>query len=312
MREKGTNMLSDGEDRKVWAKRREALERQDFRNWCQGTNGFWMYRIKHEAILALGALLKASGFFKYGYRNARDLTVREVTVSPPGLPKAFRGYRILHLSDLHLDSMEGTGERIARVISSLSYDLCAITGDFRYARHGGHRQVLPDLRAVLSRVNARDGVFAVLGNHDTFRMVEDFEREGIDFLTNQTTLLSRNGEEIRLVGIDDPHDYYTREGEVCLKGSGRGFKILLAHTPEVYRTAAAAGVGLYLCGHSHGGQICLPGGAPLMTYLDQGKRFYRGVWRYGEMIGHTSPGIGTAKIPVRFNSPPEITLLTLV
>jgi predicted MPP superfamily phosphohydrolase len=85
----------------------------------------------------------------------------------------------------------------------------------------------------------------------------------------------------------------------------------LAHTPELYRQAAGSGIHLYLCGHSHGGQICLPGGFPLMTFLDTGKRFYRGKWQYRDMVGHTSTGCGASKIPVRFNCMPEVTVITL-
>ena len=173
------------------------------------------------------------------------------------------------------------------------------------------RQVLPSLRKVVSAINAKDGIYAVLGNHDTHSMCADIEQEGITLLTNQTITLSQETEHIRVIGVDDPHDYYTDGAADCLRHAGDGFKILLVHSPEIYRMAAASGIGLYLCGHSHGGQICLPEGKPLMTYLDTGKRFYRGVWRYRDMIGHTSPGLGTAKIPIRFNCSPEITVLTL-
>ena len=123
------------------------MEWKDFTNWRRGTNGYWVYKYKHLAVLVFGALLKATGFYKFGYRNARDLQVRQRTICPESLPEAFNGYRILHLSDLHLDSIEGLGESIARTITPLSYDLCVITGDFRYARYGEYRQVLPPFAA---------------------------------------------------------------------------------------------------------------------------------------------------------------------
>jgi len=281
-------------------------------NWQRGTGGFWIYKCKHRAVLLFGALLKAAGFFKYGYRNALNLQVRRMDLSPKALPEAFGNYRILHLSDLHLDSMEGLGERIARKISTLSCDLCVITGDFRYARHGAHKQILPPLQRIVDAVRAEDGIFAVLGNHDTQAMVHDFEALGLRLLTNERVSLIRGDRKLHVIGVDDPHDYFTEDAAECVKSSPRdGLRLLLAHTPELYRLAAAWGVDVYLCGHSHGGQICLPGGLPLMTCLDRGKRFYRGVWTYRDMVGHTSPGCGTAKIPVRINCPPEVTLLTL-
>ena len=305
------NRKEDPAHREQWKRRRAAMEWNDYIAWRRGTHGYWLYKYKHKAILVFGALLKAVGFFKYGYRNALELRVRHVDIFPKGLPEAFKGYRILHLSDLHLDSIEGLGERIARTIEPLSYDLCVITGDFRYTRHGEYKQVLPDLRRILSAVTATDGIYAVLGNHDTEAISEDLEALGPRLLTNESLPLARGGQHIRLIGTDDPHDYYTDTAASCLKNSGEGFKLLLVHSAEMYRLAAANGVGLYLCGHSHGGQICLPGGWPLMTYLNTGKRFYKGLWHYKDMTGYTSSGCGTAKIPVRFNCSPEIPVLTL-
>jgi predicted MPP superfamily phosphohydrolase len=298
-------------EREQWKKHRAFLEREDWTNWRRGTNGFWFSKYKHQAVLVFGALLKATGFFKYGYRNARDIQVRLKDISPKGLPEAYSGYRILHLSDLHLDGIEGLGKSIARIIAPLSYDLCVITGDFRSARHGEYRQVLSPLHRILSAVTASDGIYAVLGNHDTHAMSEDFEDLGIHLLTNQTVFFSRTNQQLYLTGVDDPHDYYTEATKKCLESPINGFRILLAHSPELYHIAAANNFSLYLCGHSHGGQICLPGGWPLMTCLDTAKHFYKGLWHYRGMIGHTSTGCGTAKIPIRFNCRPEVTILTL-
>lgn len=297
--------------REEWKKQRAFLELKDFTNWRRGENGYWFSRYKHQAILVFGALLKATGFFKFGYRNALDIHVRHRNIQPKTLPAAFSGYRILHLSDLHLDSIEGLGEFIAHIIAPLSYDLCVITGDFRHARHGKYKQVLPPLRRILSAVTASDGIYAVLGNHDTQAMSRDFEYLGIQLLINQTVSLTRSNQRVFLTGVDDPHDYYTEATTKCLENPIEGFKILLAHSPELYRIAAANGFNLYLCGHSHGGQICLPGGLPMMTCLDTARGFYKGLWHYKGMIGHTSKGCGTAKIPIRFNCRPEITVLTL-
>lgn len=297
--------------REQWKKRRALLEREDLTNWRRGTKGYWLQKYKHQAVLVFGALLKATGFFAFGYQNARNIQVRQIAVFSKALPEAFNGYRILHLSDLHLDGIEGLGESIVRIIAPLSYDLCVITGDFRSERHGEYKQVLPPLRRILSTATASDGVYAVLGNHDTHAMSEDFEALGIRLLINQTVSLVRSNQHLFLTGVDDPHDYYTEETTRCLQKPTGGFRILLAHSPELYRLAAENGIGLYLCGHSHGGQICLPGGKPLMTCLDTGKQFYKGLWHYRGMIGHTSAGCGTAKIPIRFNCRPEITILTL-
>jgi len=310
-RERTSGHDPDTGRRSKWKMRRAALEWEDYVAWHRGTEGFWLYKYKHQAVLLFGALLKAAGFYKYGYRNALNLRARHVKISPSTLPESFKGYRILHLSDLHLDSMEGLAERIARRIAPLPCDLCVITGDFRYVRHGAYRQILPPLGQIVEAVRAGDGIYAVLGNHDTQAMSDDIEKLGIRLLTNESVAIVRDGQRFNIIGVDDPHDYYTDAAAECLKKRERGFRLLLAHTPELYFQAASNGIHLYLCGHSHGGQICLPGGFPLMTFLNTGKRFYRGVWRFRDMTGHTSPGCGTAKIPIRFNCPPEVTVLTL-
>ena len=287
------------------------MEREDLLNWRRGTNGYWFSRYKHQAVLVFGAFLKATGFFKFGYQNALDIHVRHRDVPLKALPEAFNGYRILHLSDLHLDSIEGLGESIARIVEPLSYDMCVITGDFRSSRHGKHKQVLSPLCRILSAITASDDIYAVLGNHDTQAMSGDFEALGIHLLINQTVSLTRGNQNVFLTGVDDPHDYYTEATAKCLEHPIDGFRILLAHSPELYRIAAKNGFDLYLCGHSHGGQICLPGGLPLMTCLDTAKHLYKGLWHYKGMTGYTSTGCGTAKIPVRFNCRPEISVLTL-
>ena len=89
------------------------------------------------------------------------------------------------------------------------------------------------------------------------------------------------------------------------------FSIALVHSPELYDSAADQGVALYLCGHTHGGQVCLPGGWPIIKNVARGRRLYRGLWRHRDMVGVTSTGVGTSGIPVRFNTRGEVLLLRL-
>ena len=129
------------------------------------------------------------------------------------------------------------------------------------------------------------------------------------------TAISRvrnNDESIWIIGIDDPHYYGCDDLPQAVKGVPDGsFKILLVHTPEMLREAHQAGISLYLCGHTHAGQICLPWIGPLVINADCRRSFVSGTWRYGEMCGYTNPGCGTSLLPVRFLCPPEITLITL-
>ena len=90
-----------------------------------------------------------------------------------------------------------------------------------------------------------------------------------------------------------------------------GFRILLQHSPELLDEAAAASVALYLCGHTHGGQICLPGGIPLMTNIRTPRRYASGLWQHGDMTGYTSVGVGVSVMPLRFFSKGEVAVITL-
>ena len=90
-----------------------------------------------------------------------------------------------------------------------------------------------------------------------------------------------------------------------------GFKIALIHSPEFVDAAAENGFQLYLAGHTHGGQVCLPGGWPIITHMTRYRRYARGLWRHGEMVGYTSTGVGVSGLPVRFNTRGEVALITL-
>ena len=114
---------------------------------------------------------------------------------------------------------------------------------------------------------------------------------------------------IYLAGIEDAHFYRLENFHRAAHDIPPGaVSILLSHTPEAYRHAAHAGFDLMLSGHTHGGQICLPGGIPVLTDADSPRAFARGAWRYHDMIGYTSAGAGTCIVDVRLNCPPEVTL----
>ena len=154
-----------------------------------------------------------------------------------------------------------------------------------------------------------ENVYGVLGNHDTIRMVPDLERMNVMMLLNECVVLEREGDRIHIAGIDDAHFYRVDNIEKAAAGiPDEAFSILLSHTPEIYRQAAHAGFDLLLSGHTHGGQICLPGGIPIMLDFKLPRAFGSGAWKYSNMASYTSVGAGSCIVPVRFNCPPEITL----
>jgi uncharacterized protein len=251
--------------------------------------------------------LKLSGTFWRGQRNAERVQVRRNYIRLQRLPRAFNGFTLLHISDLHVDMNEGAMRRLEELLPSLKYDLCAITGDYRGATFGPFDDALEGMKRMRSHI--RTTVYGVLGNHDTIRMVPGLEDMGIRILLNECELLSRDGESIYLAGIDDAHFYRVDNIEKAASNiPPDAFSILLSHTPEVYRHAAHAGFDLLLSGHTHGGQICLPGSIPITLSSVLPRRFGSGAWEYHNMVGYTSVGAGSSIVAVRINCLPEITL----
>jgi uncharacterized protein len=240
-------------------------------------------------------------------RNARRIALRRNDIALAHLQPAFDGFRILQLSDLHIDAAPDFAAVLIEAIRRLDYDLCVLTGDYRARTFGPFDAALDGLAAL--RPHLKGTPYAILGNHDTLRMVPRMEAMDYRVLMNEWTQIRRGGASLFLAGIDDAHFYRLDNFSRAAKGiPAQAASILLSHTPETYGHAAHAGFGLMLCGHTHGGQICLPGGVPVQTYVHSPRRFARGAWRHHAMSGYTSAGSGTSLVDVRVNCPPEVTL----
>jgi predicted MPP superfamily phosphohydrolase len=251
--------------------------------------------------------LRCLGLYGKGRRNALNIRIRHNEVTLAKLPKNFEGFTLLHLSDLHLDMKGSHILALIERLQQVDYDLCVITGDFRAKTYGSFDAALAGLMRV--RPHIRRPIYAVLGNHDCIMMVPPMEEMGVKCLLNETVSIRRGEESIYLAGVDDPHYYQVDNLEkVAQQIPSEAVSILLSHSPEPYQLAAHAGFDLLLCGHTHGGQVCLPGGLALMTNASCPRRFCAGPWRYHEMQGYTSVGSGSAVVEVRFNCAPEITL----
>jgi predicted MPP superfamily phosphohydrolase len=238
------------------------------------------------------------------------LELTELTVSLPDLPQAFDGYRILHLTDLHLDNLADTARALADRVGEIESDLCVITGDIRDNIHAPMAPLMARLALVVSAVRARDGLLGVLGNHDSAAMVAPMESLGIRMLLNETVSLSRGPENLHITGLDDVNRFETEAAHAALDAAPDGFCVALVHSPEVAARAAARHR-LYLAGHTHGGQICRPSQKPFATGLQRHRDLASGFWRCGDMMGYTSRGVGTCVIPFRLYCPGEIVVATL-
>ncbi len=251
--------------------------------------------------------LKLLGLYKRGLKNAEQIQVRHNQVCSKLLPSHFDGFTLLQISDLHADMSAGAMRRLNEILPGMIYDMCVLTGDYRGATFGPFDSALAAL--ALARTHLKGPIYAVLGNHDSILMVPELEDMGIRVLLNECEIIARGDEAIYLAGIDDAHYYRVDNIEKAASEIPRdGFSILLSHTPEVYRQAAHAGFDVFLSGHTHGGQICLPGSIPITLGSVLPRLLGSGPWQYGAMIGYTSVGVGCAAVPVRFNCLPEITL----
>jgi predicted MPP superfamily phosphohydrolase len=265
----------------------------------------------HIAAPLLRAALQITGIYSQGIRNALEPVVRHVRFEFDELPEGFDGFRILHLADLHVDGIDGLAEIVAERLRGVDADLCVMTGDYRFEITGPCDEVYRGLRTIMSSVRAHHGVVAVLGNHDQSEMAVELEKLGVRMLINEAAEITRRGSRLWIVGVDDPHFGYDDLHAALDSAPVDGFKVLLAHSPEIFDQAAAAEIRLYLCGHTHAGQIRLPRIGGLLTNADCPRSYAQAKWQHGGMLGYTSAGVGCSFLPVRYNCAPEIPVIEL-
>ena len=260
--------------------------------------------LKTLVATGIGATTGAGAYGALYERDAIGLTSIEVPVAdlPPGLA----GLRIGLMTDVHRSRWVSAEDVTAAVTLLLAAapDLIVLGGD--YVTWGDPAFVGPAAEA-LSALAAPHGVFGILGNHDSDReMADALSDKRVQMLKDARTRLTINGEPLHLAGLR----YWTRRpADVAsvLRGA-TGTVVLLAHDPRRLRDAAALHVPLVLSGHTHGGQVVLPGIGPLAA-----RRFpiVSGIGRQGRTSIFVSRGVGTVYVPIRINCPPEVAIVTL-
>ena len=255
--------------------------------------------------------LRLSGLHAIGRRKALELRLEHNTLSLPTLASELNGYRLLQISDPHYpEHRDLEFERgIEWLAANTDHDITVLTGDYRDRSFGPFEGALRALESLRPHLAKR--AVAVLGNHDPLDIVEPMTRLGYEVLLNQTITIEHSGACFDLLGVDDPSYYRTHNLELCLKNCRTSSRLLLAHSPDLWMRAAEAGIDAYLCGHTHGGQLCLPGGVAIRTNSDAPARMTSGVWHEGTLNGYTSRGAGTSIVNARCFCPPELALHTL-
>lgn len=259
----------------------------------------------------LRAFLQLTGLYNKGIINARQFELTTHTFTFHNLPDAFDNFKILHLSDLHIDFSSQITPALCEALKKLpTYDLCVITGDFCTNHARNPALVLSNLQQITPCIQSP--IYGVLGNHDKLDITPGLEALGIRMLLNETIQIQRNEDSLYIAGVDDPTYYQSFDlAKVNQAIPPNEFSILLAHSTNLYTQAKEYPFSLLLCGHTHGGQMCLPGNTPIFNQATAPRSFISGAWHYGSLQGYTSRGVGTCGLTARFNCPPEIALLTL-
>ena len=279
----------------------------------EGPRSLWRNRVFSAGLAMFYAGARLLRLDRRGRRNALDIQLVGRSISFPDLPRAFDGYRILHLSDTHLDCLPELAAVASRLITGIEVDLLALTGDI----HGRQRAPLADstgpLAELIGAVRVKDRHLAILGNHDHWtdaKLITDlFRAENIRVLVNEGTRVDLKRESFWLAGVDDTM-VGLEDLPLALAGSrDHEFKLLLAHNPMILRRAARASVDLVLSGHTHGGQVTWRSeksrsGRPR-------RRMLRGLGRRGNTQIYVTRGLGTVVLPIRYGCPPEISVLEL-
>ena len=267
----------------------------------------------HFTLLGLGgagySFLAGPGLF----------SVETVHLKLKRLPRVFSGFRIVQISDIHMGGWMNRErlQHVADLVIAQKPDVLLITGDFLKGRRftKAAKQGIKDLIKVLGPLAVSIPAFAVLGNHDYWTNPEAIREMlrlcKITDLTNSVFRVIRDGRNLHLCGVDDIRHGDVRLNDVIAQLEENSAAILLVHEPDFADTSAATGkFDLQVSGHTHGGQIVVPFYGPPILPLS-GRKYPSGLYKIGDMFQYTNRGVGTDRLAIRINCPPEITVFVL-
>jgi predicted MPP superfamily phosphohydrolase len=275
---------------------------------------------RRQFIVSAGVV--ATGMVIYSGEIARhelDIVNRPIHIA--NLPEAFRGFRIIQISDIHIEEFTEPFflERVVKKVNELKGDLVLLTGDFvtRGAFSFLNKYSSPNKCAEILTALSAPQVYAVLGNHDVAfgasLVVDALTRFRIPVLLNRYVPIERSGSRFWLCGVEDPGTSRPNL-DLAIPDHPDGPVILMAHAPDYADTVVSHPRGklidLMLAGHSHGGQVRLPFVGPLIL-PPLGQKYVEGLFQFNQMQLYVNRGIGSVGLPFRLNCPPEITVITL-
>ena len=272
--------------------------------------GFFMF----EGIIPMDALvwhsIELAGLDKVARRNFLDVQIVHNEVVLPQLPAPFDGFRLMQLADLHCDLDPKLIDIIIERIDGLDYEVAVLTGDYHNKIAREHDTSLELMGRLVPHI--KKPRYAILGNHDFIEKVAFLEAIGLTVLLNECDVIEREGARLWICGVDDPYFFQVHDLKKARDRVPPGdTAVLLSHSPETYEEAEKLGYAFMLSGHTHGGQLCLPGGFAIIGNAPVPRRFLAGPWQHGSLVGYTSRGTGASGVPARFNCPSEVTIHTL-
>ena len=250
-------------------------------------------------VLMFGCLLYAY------FIEPRWIDVHAMTLHTPKLKT--ESFRIVQISDLHCDQEARNEDRAVEIINSLKPDLVVATGDYL-----NHEAGLPRLRQMLSRLEAPLGKFAVTGNFEVYHWpkLDALAGSGFRVLDRETVVVTKGDDALAITGMGYVPANAPREP---IEGfADDRFDVFLFHTPDLVEDVSRCGVDLYLCGHTHGGQITLPWYGALITFSQFGKKYESGMHRVGDAVLYVNRGLGMEPRPapqMRFFARPQIVVV---
>jgi predicted MPP superfamily phosphohydrolase len=257
-----------------------------------------------HALAAVVIICLLYGYFIEPYW----IDVNVMTIRTAKLKNA--GFRIVQISDLHCDEKPRNEEETLRIVNGLKPDIIVATGDYL-----NQASALPRLQEMLSRLEAPLGKFAVTGNFEAHRRraLDMLDGTGFRWLERETVLVAKGADNIGIFGMDFVRSEGLRESIPDFPSDR--FDIFLFHTPDLIEDVNGLGIDLYLCGHTHGGQVALPGYGALITFSKFGKKYESGLYQVGETTLYVNRGLGMEPSPgppVRFLARPEIAVFDIV
>ncbi len=265
-------------------------------------------------LSTLGLGVGISTGYLYLHDEANDPVIEKIQIPIQNLPSASEGFTIAILADFHLYPLTQIElvQKAVLMANLLKPDVTVLLGDYVWR----DVEAIFDLAPILSRLNAKHGVYAIMGNHDWWTDVnivrQGLTESGLPILQNQGIPLSVGKDILYLAGLDDGWSGKPDLNAALADRPSEAPVVLLMHEPDLADNFSQdERIDLQLSGHSHAGQIRFPRlGALILPHL--GRKYDMGLYRVNNMWLYTNRGIGVTNEPVRFNCPPEITEITLV